>query len=117
MRRIRLSDADRERYGGPEWLDWDEEHLSVAEAEILQEQLGVAWTGYTSWLRESGVAAIKWCLWVCLRRAGVVVDWAAFDPNLLAVAIERTPEPEAEPEGKAPRRSTRPRRSAGSAKS
>lgn len=118
MSRIRLTAADRERYGGPEWLDWDDgRKLTVAEATALQEHVGAAWEKYGQWLREGGVVAIKWCLWVSLRRAGVEVDWAAFDPDLLGAEITRDPEPEVPVEGKAPRRSTRPRRSAASAKS
>lgn len=115
--KIRLSDADRALYGGPEWLDWDPDRLTVGEAEALQEHLGVTWQGYDAWLVKNGVAQIKWVLWVGLRRAGAATDWAAFDPEILRTVVERPEaEPEVAPKGKAPRRSTRPRPSASNAK-
>jgi hypothetical protein len=112
--KIRLTDADRELYGGPEWIEWDPDRLTVAEAEVLQEHLGVDFNAYRgTWLREAGVAAIKWAAWVGLRRAGVTVAWEVFDPDVIGFQIQADPEPEpaAKPAGKARGRSTRQRRS------
>lgn len=96
---LRLSDDDRARYGGPEWLPWDSARLTVSEAELLQELLGVSVTTYrTSWMASGEPATWRWGLWLSLRRLGVEVPWDDFDPDLLG-AIARKP---AEPEGKDP---------------
>jgi hypothetical protein len=93
---LRLSDADRARYGGDEWLTWDGgERLSVSEAELLQEQVGVSWAVYRGpWLNDRSPTAVKWAFWLSLRRTGVDVPWAEFDPDLLAISSRKPVEPE-----------------------
>lgn len=125
--KIRLTDADRERYGGPEWLDWDQDRLTVSEAEAFQDLIRDEngnpvpigrYGGPGGWIANGGPAATKWVLWLCLRRAGVTVDWAGFDPSIISVAVLHDPEPEVEvAAGKAPGRSTRQRRSGSGGKS
>lgn len=117
--KIRLADADRELYGGDEWLVWDPNQLRVSEAEALEEHLGILpenYRGPAGWLRTGGANATKWVLWLCLRRAGTTVDWAGFDPDIFGARVIEDPKPEA-PAGKAPSRAARPRRSGSAAKS
>lgn len=124
--KIRLTDADRELYGGPEWLEWDAGRFTVSEAEAFQEHIRdeqgnpIAPQKYQQWLQQnkSSITVIKWAMWLGIRRAGVAVGWDAFDPDFLRAAFLADPEPEpaAKPAGKAPGRSTRPRRSVSAAK-
>jgi hypothetical protein len=34
--KLRLTDEDRARYGGDEWLEWDPNRLSYTEAVLLR---------------------------------------------------------------------------------
>jgi hypothetical protein len=96
--KLRLSDADRDRYGGDEWLEWDNTRLTVTEAELLQELLGVSVGVYRStWLASGSPTVIRWALWLSLRRSGVTVPWDDFDPDLLAARYREGP-----PVGKGP---------------
>ncbi len=102
---LRLSDADRARYGGDEWLDWNPDRLTYAEAVLLQEHVGVDVATYAnSWLGGGSPDATKWALWLSLRRAGVDVDWDTFDPDILGTRAQRP----VEPEGKDPASSSTP---------
>jgi hypothetical protein len=93
--KLRLADADRDRYGGDEWLEWDPDHLSYSEAVLLQQHCGVDVATYVqTWLGGGSADATKWALWLSLRRAGVEVDWDTFDPDLLGTRRQRDPEPE-----------------------
>lgn len=95
---LRLSDADRARYGGPEWLDWDPDRLTYTEAVLLQERVPVDVTTYVrTWLGGGSPEATKWAFWLSLHRAGVDVDWDTFDLDILGTRGQR-----AEPEGKDP---------------
>jgi hypothetical protein len=94
---LRLSDADRARYGGDEWLPWDSSRLTVSEATLLQElpDLGISVAKYrASWLASHEPQAFRWGLWLALRRSGVDVPWGDFDPDLLGASLRVDPEPE-----------------------
>lgn len=122
--KIRLTTEDQARYGGPEILEWDAAKWLTSEAEAFQEHIRdeqgnpVPVTSYQKWLQHGGVAVIKWTMWLALRRAGVAVDWAVFDPDFLGAGWIYDPEPEpvATPAGKARGRSTRQPRSGSAAK-
>lgn len=63
---LRFSDADRERWGLPEWVDGDWQTMTVAEAEAL-EAAGGKW----STIADEGLEAAKGRIWLALYRAGV----------------------------------------------
>lgn len=88
---LSLSAADRGRFGGDEWLEWDPDQLSYDEAERVQELLGVKFTSYPAWLKDGTAAAIRWALWLSLRRAGADLPWDDFKPELLGVRVRREP--------------------------
>lgn len=98
--KLRLTDEDRERYGGDEWLVWESDRLTYTEAVLLQERFGVDVRTYTrTWLGTGTADTLWWGLWLSLRRAGITVDADAFDPDLLGVRVERDPEPEGKDPG------------------
>jgi hypothetical protein len=70
MQYLRLSDEDREWTGCDEWLPFDDDALSVEEAEALEEAGG----DWTDW-RQRGIRPLVWRLWMTLRRSGVTVDF------------------------------------------
>lgn len=126
--KLRMSDADRVLYGGPEWLDWDPGRFTVSEAEAFQahvrDEAGnpVPIAKYSAWLDTPGLPQTKWALWAALRRAGHEVAWDMLDPDLLDLqAVRDEPAPAAATVegagGKAKGgRSTQPRRSASAEK-
>ena len=70
MAYLRFPDADRERLGiEREWIEFDPETLTVAEAEALDEA-GGDWSTFG----DRGAKAMKGRLWVALRRAGIEVE-------------------------------------------
>lgn len=103
--KLRLTDGDRARYGGGEWLEWNPDRLTYTEAVLLQERLGISVAEYAKkWLAGGSADATRWALWLSLRRAGVEVDWDSFDPDILGTRVQRT----VEPEGKDPGPSSTP---------
>ena len=66
--KLRLSAVDRERLGCPEWLDYDQDHLSLDDAEALEEAGG----SYHEFFAP-GAKAARARVWVALHRAGVTV--------------------------------------------
>lgn len=61
---LRLTDADRERYGGPEWLDLDLDCVTIEEAEAIDEA-GGDWTDVDT----STAKGTKTRIWLALYRA------------------------------------------------
>jgi hypothetical protein len=104
--KLRLPEADRERLGLPEWIDYDPSKLMMSEAEILQDygiepwDLGAALRG-TPVVNPDGtpvmdgdkpkmranLKAWRFVVWVAARRAGAdVPPLADFDLNVLGLA-------------------------------
>ena len=112
MPNLRLSEADRERLGGPELLPFVFGGITNREA-IELSRLGyktpTMWRAALS-ADEQGMDAMAWtaAVWLSLRHAGVETDILAleFDMDRLRVIGDPVAEPaEVEPSGKAPARS------------
>lgn len=103
---LRLSDADLARYGGPEWLDWDDgARLTIDEATQLQELLGIGYGAYRKWLSTGGQDArvVQWAVWLTLRRGGTDVPFGDLaDLDVLNARYRATPEPEGKDPGSTP---------------
>jgi hypothetical protein len=84
--RIRLSDEDRERLGGPEWLEVDLDHYPVELAETI-EAAGGEWREF----RNDRPASIRMWVWVGLRNAGITVDLTSLTFDLIGTRQEVTP--------------------------
>lgn len=108
MSKIRLSDADRERLGCPEFLTNPLDTVTVREAIELQ---GLGYPTPTLLAKalvaraDEGPDYRAWAVfvWLALRRVGVECDAATLDFDIISMSIvadEEPPEPDAEP-GKA----------------
>lgn len=83
MPRIRMADADRERYGGPEWVE-------VAIADIVKEETGLieavedAWglspAEFLSRIGRGSIKAMRAMIWLARRKAGCIDDPRTFRP-------------------------------------
>lgn len=122
MVRLRLPDADRERYGCPEWLEADIVSVTVWEAALIQrgftrDGIRVAFDTPGAWRkalmgevvtdendaprRRPDFGAEIMLVWLELRRAGVDVSMAevefGYDGLRWDLAPELDPEPDDEP--------------------
>lgn len=83
MPRIRMADADRERYGGPEWAE-------VAIADIVNEETGLieavedAWglspAEFISRIGRGSIKSMRAMIWLARRKAGCVDNPRTFRP-------------------------------------
>jgi hypothetical protein len=64
---LRFAAADRERFGVPDWVEFDASSITLGEAEALEEA-GGDWTI----LMDGGMKATRSRLWLILFRAGYV---------------------------------------------
>lgn len=115
MWRFRLTPEDREKYGGPEWVEYSLDKAVDLPVELLEE-IEVA-TGYTilvslpQALLGGGLKAVRAALWLSRHIAGVHEPaFAEFKPKVLAADMEWVdPEPgtDAVPPGEPPNRAAR----------
>ena len=111
MWRFRLSEEDREKYGGPEWVEYTLNKAVDLEVDRL-EQIEDA-TGYTilvtlpEALGRGSLKATRAAIWLARHIHGVhEPGFAEFKPNLLAADFEWVDDvdPPAEPPNRAARR-------------
>lgn len=94
---LRMGDADRERYGGPEWVAFDVGRLfHTASSQLEQFE---ADTGMRMWwllleLPGRGAKVTRAVLFIARRLAGVQETWDGFDPAPLQVRWREQPPPE-----------------------
>jgi len=87
MPRIRMSDADRERYGGPEWVE-------ISLVELIDEETGLIEQVENAWgmsppellrhLFRQSTQALRAVVWIARRKAGCVDPVATFKPKVQA---------------------------------
>jgi hypothetical protein len=90
----RLCDADRDEYGGPEWLELDPDALLDFRASQLaawEKDMGQTIVSVVSQGRNESANAIRGQLWIALKLAGVNLEWAEFDPRALKAELRREP--------------------------
>lgn len=93
MYRFRLTEADRETYGGPEWVNFDLPRAVELEVDLL-EQIEDA-TGYTimiglpAALDTGSLKAIRAAVWLARHIAGIhEPPFNQFKPRLLEADTE-----------------------------
>lgn len=114
MWRFRLSAEDREKYGGPEWVEYALDKAVDLEVDLL-EQIEDA-TGYTiivglpEALGRGSLKATRAAVWLARHIHGIHEPaFALFKPNMLAADFEWVddPAPPEEPPNRAARRATK----------
>lgn len=127
---LRLPEADRERLGLPEWIEYDPATLMLTEATALQDEFDIDPWDFAKVLRGTPVLgpdgepvmvggrpkmrqdmrAWRFVVWVAARRAGCTVPLAEFDINVLGLrtGAPETPETPETPAGGDPKDQSTP---------
>jgi hypothetical protein len=96
MPRIRLAADDRQRYGLPEWIEYDQGRPRLSEIRALKAALDMTWTRFEALLGSEDVdeqlAGLAALLWLAVRRH-TDVPWDDFDLDLLGADIEAVEDP------------------------
>lgn len=84
--RLRMCAADRKRYGGPEWVDYQYDailDLPFDEVVTLEETIGFSMARLNGVERPLYTArGLRATLWIARRLAGESDDWEKFKPNI-----------------------------------
>lgn len=83
MPRIRLCDADRERYGGPEWAEIaiaDIVNEETGHIEAVEEAFGLSPAEFLGRISRGSIKAYRAMIWLARRKAGCVDDPRRFRP-------------------------------------
>lgn len=99
---IRLSDADRERFGCAEWLELDQNVLSLEEAEQLDDAGidALRWDRPAEGLVDDAgnprvsARGVRVAVWLALNRNGSKVSLAELEAVNFRQIAYRRPEPE-----------------------
>lgn len=89
--RIRLCDEDRERYGGPEVLEYDRawlddipaDELERIEAELLPHRVTLVQAS-AEWEYNLTARACRVVFWLAYRQAGITLPYKDFTPKVMA---------------------------------
>lgn len=113
--KLRVPDADRERLGLPEWIEYDPATLMLTDAEVLQTECGIEPWDLAEELTGRPVLdpvtnepvmvdgkpklrrnwkVWKFAVWVAAKNSGCTVALKDFDINVIGLRTGR-PEPEA----------------------
>lgn len=87
---IRLGDADRERFGGDEWLEFDPtvyDDMPLDELEAIERQIGMSlWDLLHNGGLRNSARSIKAGAWLARQQAGLPsLSFAAFDVKPMQV--------------------------------
>jgi hypothetical protein len=83
MPRIRMADTDRERYGGPEWVEIPIADIVNEETgliEAVEEAWGLSPAEFLSRVSRGSIKAMRAMIWLARRKAGCVDDPRTFRP-------------------------------------
>lgn len=126
MPRIRMCDADRERYGGPEWVEVaiaDIVNEETGLVEAVEEGFGLSPAEFLSRIGRGSIKAYRAMIWLARRKAGCVDDprrfrpltqvWSGITYELLAGEQDAEIPFANRATRRAPRKATSPRKKAG----
>lgn len=93
MRSFRLSDQDRETYGGPEWVTFEVddlykvplETLESIEAEFRKHNDITLAVMLALEVRDNSLLGLRAAVWIARKLAGHTESWPEFRPNPLAM--------------------------------
>lgn len=125
---FRLSDADREKYGGDEWVHFDDhlladlgyDRLVELERYISRDGTSIAQIAAVEWPRMT-VVGIRGMIWLARQLAGLTDPaWPDFKPDVLGSTFKLDDGDDADPPGggssEPPSEKTSPTKSARSKK-
>lgn len=91
--RIQLAEEDRQRYGLPQWLEFDTFQPRLGDLRRLKDAVGWGWTEFETGLNSEDIdtrlahRAVLW--WLAVNRH-TQVSWDDFDVDILGVEVEQT---------------------------
>lgn len=83
--RFRLSEADRERYPGPEWLQYDTAvvlDLDLDTLEKIEETIGWTMVEFGAQLSRGSARSMRAMIWIARKLAGCDDAWDSFKPKV-----------------------------------
>lgn len=92
---LRLGDADRARYGGPEWLPFDVDQVMDTPAdrlEDIEDEIGRSMEHIIDEMGRETARARRACAWLALAQSGVNVPWAEFVPATMRIRTRAVPD-------------------------
>lgn len=119
--RIRLTDADREEYGGPEWIEIQPALFSDHRVSTLrgwEEQTGLRVLDLLArdFDHRRDIISVTAVVWMARQMAGCTEKYDDFDPHLLSATVEPLPPPPATEDDADPPASSSAATSAGATK-
>jgi hypothetical protein len=90
---LQLCESDRERYGGPEWVDFDADGLLDTPASKVAEyekEMGVSLISVLS--DRYSATSLRVQAWLARKMAGVTEAYADFDPLILRARLVADPD-------------------------
>jgi hypothetical protein len=82
--RIRLCDSDREKYGGPEWVELKATELMDEDTgliELIEEAWDLTPLEFLRGVSRNSTKALRAMIWVARRKAGCLDDVRTFKPK------------------------------------
>lgn len=108
MLRISLAGPDRERYGLPEWIEYDSGRPLLSEIRALKTAVGIGWAALERMLwgqwdasgqqtappdPDDRLAGLGIVVWLAVRRHRPDLAWDDFDCDLMGIGFESAPDP------------------------
>lgn len=93
----RLSDEDRAKFGGPEWVTFDRRELFKLDANELmkiESEMNLTIGQFLAASAQSSALGTKGMLWVARRSAGMKESFTEFNPHIFQCDVRREPEEE-----------------------
>lgn len=84
MPRIRLCDSDREKYGGPEWVELRATELMDEDTgliELIEEAWDLTPLEFLRGISRNSTKALRAMIWLARRKAGCLDDVRTFKPK------------------------------------
>ena len=91
--RIRMCSEDREKYGGPEWIEFDYAQLADMSVELIEEfetQADMTVTEFGMQLPRGSSKVLRAMLWFGRRAAGCTEQFGDLKPKIFQLEIENT---------------------------
>lgn len=96
--RYRLSDEDRAKFGGPEWVTFDRREifrLPASELMTLENSIGLTIGEFLTASMRGSTLGTKATLFIARQRAGLKESFSEFDPHIFECDTETVEEDDA----------------------